>query len=66
MEDHRQERVEIPRPKYQHLNPPDDFEYPHHLALSINGLAADSWVSAKTFGEFDIGGDRPFKRLTSR
>ncbi|ROT43275.1 hypothetical protein SODALDRAFT_392700 [Sodiomyces alkalinus F11] len=58
IDENRQQRVEIPRPKYKHLNPPEGFEYPHHLASSINGIAADSWERAKTFEEeYDISDD---------
>ncbi|KAM0330545.1 hypothetical protein ACHAQA_003492 [Verticillium albo-atrum] len=52
----RQEVATVPRPQYQHLNPPEGFKYPAHLASSINGIASESYE--KNFqDEYDISDD---------
>ncbi|KAM0273856.1 hypothetical protein ACHAQH_008188 [Verticillium albo-atrum] len=52
----RQEFASVPRPQYQHLNPPDGFKYPPLLASSINGIASESYD--KNFqDEYDISDD---------
>lgn len=55
MNDDRQPRVEIPRPKYQHLCPPEAFEIPAQLASALEGKAPDVPERVIDFGELKSG-----------
>ncbi|CRK24688.1 hypothetical protein BN1708_003829, partial [Verticillium longisporum] len=52
----RQEVASVPRPHYQHINPPKDFKYPAHLASSIHGIASESF-DRNFEEEYDISDD---------
>ncbi|PNH39185.1 hypothetical protein VD0004_g7697 [Verticillium dahliae] len=52
----RQEVASVPRPQYQHINPPKGFKYPAHLASSIHGIASESF-DRNFKEEYDISDD---------